>query len=339
MSDDKNIVLINLKPPYELKPSTMRMAAAARCMTKSVQQVLVASETDVLLIDLLAQEYAGEEEAEQQEPTKLEMTQTTFADIFAAAHTVILPDSMFVEKSRVFHFTAAFGQHGVPALAQYYQTGGTVLVQCVEGALSSACTAVMNNTFGTNWKMHVLADSITLGPTDTARRLFDTPHLPERVVWENSAFFLSCPADEGLYQVLLPTKEEFEKSFQAQDEMFERLGIVPDDKMDCFDVEKSWKDYVAKYSDRYGLALHVNVSGGQVIWYGDRSQTNRTMTFIFCKLLTLARVLEDAAAAHDDDDDFYHQKRKQALYEKPNAMMFMAVVVVVAAVGAKVLGY
>ena len=171
------------------------------------------------------------------------------------------------------------------ALQTFYENGGTVLVQCVEGALSSTCAAQINSLFGTDWKVTVLADAITLGPTTAAKRLFESPYLPERIVIKHSAFFLSCPADEGLYQVVLPTREEFEKSFKEQDKVFERLGIEMDKSMDCFDVEKSWNDYLEKYSNRYGIAMHAHEKGGHVVWYGDRSQTNRKMSFVFCKLL------------------------------------------------------
>ena len=278
MTTPLSIVLINLKPPYELKASTLRLASPGR--TSTIQQILVAEEK-LLTHDLLEIENSSSE----QEPSRLPCTAETFREIFDKSHTVILPDSMFMENSRIFNNTLAFINHGMKALQTFYENGGTVLVQCVEGALSSTCAAQINSLFGTDWKVTVLADAITLGPTTAAKRLFESPYLPERIVIKHSAFFLSCPADEGLYQVVLPTREEFEKSFKEQDKVFERLGIEMDKSMDCFDVEKSWNDYLEKYSNRYGIAMHAHEKGGHVVWYGDRSQTNRKMSFVFCKLL------------------------------------------------------
>eukprot|EP00977_Amphora_coffeiformis_P018949 scaffold6807_cov220-Amphora_coffeaeformis.AAC.17 len=329
MTEERSILLINLKPPYELKASTMRMASPGR--TSTIQQILI-GEKNLIWQDLSFLEYnsAGEDN-EDEEPNKVPCTEKAFADAFSTSHTVIIPDSMFVEKSRVFNNTKNFVEHGLAPLKAFYEQGGTVLVQCVEGALSSTCTAQINTLFGTDWKIHVLADTITLGPTKYAQRLFDSPYLPERVVIKDSAFFLSCPEEEGLYKVLLPTREEFCKTFKEQDEVFERLGIERDDSMECFDVDKSWEDYLKKYSDRYGLAIHAQ-GNGHVIWYGDRSQTNRTMSFVFCKLLNIGTL-----GTQNDEEDGEPILKKGSDF--PSGMILFAILIVFAAVIAKLLRF
>jgi hypothetical protein len=319
-----SIVFINLKPPYELKASTLRLASPGR--TSTIQQILIAKDT-LRLHNLLQVEYNAEE-TDETEPKTLPCTTDSFTNIFDNAHTVVLPDSLFMENSRIFNHTQSFLRHGVQALQSFYQNGGTVLVQCVEGGLSSACATQMNTLFGTDWKVSVLADDITLGPTPTAEQLFNSPYLPKEVVLKNSAFYVSCPINEGLYQVLLPSRQEFEKSFNEQDVLFERLGIEMDKSMSCFDVEKSWDDYIEKYSNQYGIAIHQNEQGaGHIIWYGDRSQTNRTMSFIFCKLLNVGVLGYDVM----DDVDVDVDKARRASSFSP-VMLFLALFAVIMAV-------
>lgn len=354
MTGERSILFINLKPPYDLKASTLRMASPDR--TSSVQQILVGS-TELIRQDLSFLEHnpsstrSGDDKNDEDEnedgpddddelecATRVPCTRESFVKAFEESHTVILPDSLFVENSRVFRHTENFIKHGLEALRAFYEErGGTVLIQCVEGALSSSCTGRVNATFGTDWKIHVLADAVALGPTPTATRLLQSRYLPEEIVIRDSAFFLSCPPDEGLYRVLLPTREEFDRSFEEQNEVFERLGIEKDDSMACFDVDKSWEDYLKKYTDRYGLAVHAASSGGgrgHVIWYGDRSQTNRTMSFLFCKLLNVGTLgttpVRDVAEGVRGDGVFATGGRM---------MILMASFAVVMALMAKYLGF
>ena len=304
------------------------MASPGRAST--IQQILI-DEKDLIAQDLSFLEYNSKGQGnEEEEPNRIPCTGKAFTDAFNKSHTVIIPDSMFVEKSRVFNNTKNFVEHGLAPLKAFYEQGGTVLIQCVEGALSSTCTAQINTLFGTDWKIHVLADAITLGPTKDAKRLFDSPYLPEKILIKDSAFFLSCPEEEGLYQVLLPTREEFGKTFREQDEVFERLGIERDDSMECFDVDKSWVDYLKKYSNRYGLAIHSQ-GNGHVIWYGDRSQTNRTMSFLFCKLLNIGTL----GTQNDDGDEAEFQKDSNV----PSGMVLFALLIVFAAIIAKLLRF
>ena len=102
----------------------------------------------------------------------------------------------------------------------------------------------------------------------------------------------------------------------------------------CFDVEKSWEDYQNKYTDRYGLALHAHNGGGHVIWYGDRSQTNRTMSFLFCKLLNIGTLGYQDDNQLDNDDDFAKVTRLV-----PSGTILVAFLVVLLAILAKLWGF
>lgn len=312
-SSKQSILFINLKPPYNLSPSTVVLAAQRRTCT--VHQALVL-EAEIVIRDLV-------EDTERKSPC----TNESFVELFDQCHTVVLPDSMFVMESQVF-ITKSFVENGLQALQSFYQRGGVVIVQCVEGALSTVSTP-LNELFGTQWKMHVLADATLLEPTDLAKRLLG-PFVPKDPKLDKTSFFVSCPADEGLYRVRVATREQFEKDFHAQDEIFERLGVEKDESMTCFNVEKSWNDYIDKYTDRYAVAIHGGPKG-HVVWYGDRGQTDTSMAFIFCKMLNLTSLIEHSV----DDEDVVHDASLPSM----NYAILASVFIVILAIFLKVMGW
>lgn len=284
----------------------------------------------------------------------LDVTDQRLDDILASCHTVIFPDSLLLSSSRIMDTNKAFVQAMVPALqcwlnhhnnkntnnsskqptSSQRRIQPTLIVQCVEGLRSASAVETLNKAVGTAWKVHVLPDAagVLADATATARRLFG-PFGPAQIeLDEQSQFVVSChdnnnsnanDDDEGLFRIQVGTREDFERDFHAQDELFERLGITMDDemddenakRMDCFDVEKSWQTHVEKYSDKYTAAVH-GANGYHVVWYGDRGQKDGRMTFCFCKLLNLhangvghgGDSTNDPAAHHHHDDDYILDK-------------------------------
>jgi len=270
----KDITLINVRPPYEMKASTLVMAAQN---TSKITQVLV-HEKEVLIIDL-----CQSEDEKGNNETKMDITADSFDKIFKASHTVVIPDGMFLEQSRVFH-TDKFRQCGLSALQKFYREGGTVLIQCLEG--SSSVGPHINDAFGTSWKLSFFENGFAV-PTATGKQLLG-PFAPKQPMLTGHPYFIECHSREGIYARYVSSKEEFVKDFHAQDETFERLGIEKDESMDCFNVEKSWENYLAKNTDRYCISIHEGEGNeGAVVWYGDRGQSE-SMSFVFCKLLKLA---------------------------------------------------
>ena len=328
-ANKKNITLINLSPPYGMDAGTLILAASHR--TSSVHQLLVC-EKEILLKDLTPSKDAvevdddeedddeddlveenskiqnksqedqpseNEKQAESDAKSKEEITAKpidlkSLATFFEKSHTVVLPDSMFYDKSRVFH-TEIFIENGaLEALKQFYISGGTVIVMCIEGFLF-AIDEKLNKLFGTDWKIQFSeVGSCSVVPTDCAVSICG-PFLPKNPLLKDNPHFIHCKEDQGLYKPLLQNKEQFVKSFHAQDEVFERLGIEQDESLDCFNVEKSWEKYRERYTDCYAIAVHERNSSsdttevkpkGTIVWYGDRGQSE-TMAFVFCKLLNL----------------------------------------------------
>jgi len=216
-----------------------------------------------------------------------------FDDIFASSHTVIIPDSMFSAKSQVFH-SEPFLQHGLQALLQhvYNDPNGTIIVLCVEGFHIGDS---LNEAFGTHWKLHIFGPC-TIDPTPRGLALMGN-YCPTKVELSGSPFLVELPnndpdPDEGLYQVVADSREEFEKDFKDQDAVFERLGIEKDETLTCFDMEKSWQLYVEKHANKYAIVQHEHTKddgskGGRVVWFGDREQSERGLSYVFCKLLNM----------------------------------------------------
>jgi hypothetical protein len=285
MMNKKNIIFINMEPPYKLQADTLLLAAPYT--TASVQQVLV-YDTELHVRDLSKNK---QEDADQYETT-LELCRESFDKLYDEAHTVVIPDALFSERSRIFK-TSAFLENGMPALRQYYKNGGgRVIVICMEGV--SNATENINALFDTDWKLQYFEKTTTVVPTDFARSLFGQ-FVPRQYNVKGMPYFISCAPGEGLFQQLMNDKETFVEDFHAEDEAFERLGIEKDESLDCFNVEKSWTQYVKKYTDRYCIALHVDDekegAGGQVVWFGDRGQSDG-LAFIFCKLFILDQLIE-----------------------------------------------
>jgi hypothetical protein len=310
----KNIIFINMEPPYKLKADTLLLAAPYT--TACIQQVLV-YDTELHVRNLASnsdkrsnnmddddQQDSNEDEDEEKETT-LQLSSDSFDKLYEDAHTVVIPDALFSERSKIFK-TTAFMQHGMEALGKFYKkNGGRVVVMCLEGGLWNA-TENMNRLFDTSWTLKYFEASTTVVPTPLARSLFG-PFVPHQYNVQGMPYFISCPAGEGLFQQLMTDKERFVEDFHAEDEAFERLGIEKDESMDCFNVEKSWTNYVKKYTDRHCIALHVdneksneknkNGGGGQVVWFGDRGQSDG-LAFIFCKLFILDQILEQQQQQH-----------------------------------------
>ncbi|KAL7579590.1 hypothetical protein ACA910_007956 [Epithemia clementina (nom. ined.)] len=336
----KNITLINLDPPYEMEASTLILASSHR--SSSVLQLLVC-EKEILLKDLTAPstkldddvddvvqvdedvdddgngnknddkkatESKDRKESNEEEKKGKPIPLDALGDIFAESHTVILPDSMFYDKSRIYFTETFLSNGGLDALQKFYKDGGTVIVMCLEGFLFSI-DEKLKGLFGTDWKIKFSEiGACQVVPTDSARSVLGQ-FLPKSPLLKENPHFITCPnSREGLYKPLLQTKEQFVESFHAQDEVFERLGIEEDKSMDCFNVEKSWEKYLEQYTDCYVVALHEGGTSsdgkreGSVVWYGDRGQSD-TMAFVFCKLLNLDphRRLGVSAAADTTSGD------------------------------------
>jgi hypothetical protein len=376
MNKKKNIIFINMEPPYKLKADTLLMAAPYT--TALIQQVLV-YDTELHVRTLASnneetrsnnsnmddddsdgdqQQGGGENE---QEETTLQLCSESFDKLYDDAHTVVLPDALFSERSKIFK-TTAFMQHGMEALGKFYKKngGGRVVVMCLEGGLSNAVDN-MNRLFDTSWALQYFEASTTVLPTPLARRLFG-PYVPQQYNVHGMPYFISCPKGEGLFQQLMSDKERFVEDFHAEDEAFERLGIEKDESMDCFNVEKSWTNYVKKYTDRYYIALHVDHDdnsnkeensrneggGGQVVWFGDRGQSDG-LAFIFCKLFILDQILErqqqqqqhqsrvaalPVNASTEDDDD----APALSLFAKargPSATLFLSILGIILALATR----
>jgi hypothetical protein len=276
MMSKKSITLINMNPPYEMKATTLMMAAP-HCTT-GVQQVLV-YETEIRIRDLVAG--AAVE-------TNKPLSVASFDAIYADSHTVVIPDAMFTEKSKVFK-SEAFVKHGMEALGSFQKAGGNVIVFCVEGTLVIGDT--LNRLFGTKWKIKFF-ESAAVEATDLAMATFGR-FLPMQAHLKDGSYFIDCPNKEGLYRRIMNDKKTFDENFRAEDATFEKLGIEKDETMDCFNIEKSWENYVSKYTNRYCIALHQGrYMEGHVVWYGDRGQSD-TMAYLFCKMLNLGSVSPD----------------------------------------------
>lgn len=264
----KYITYINMNPGYKLKAETLMMASPNK--TSSIQQVVV-GEKELVINDMLdtSREY------------KMEMEEDSFKKIYDESHVVMIADSMFAKLSRVFH-TENFQKYGVESLSDYYKRGGNVFILCIEGVLNVG--EKLNELFGTKWKVQCFENS-TIEATSQGEYVCG-PYIPKSVHLDGTPYFISCPVHEGLYRKYMSNKDEFVKSFHEQDEQFEKLGIVKDGSLDCFNVEKSWKNYVKKYTDTFCICLHEGEgSEGNIVWYGDRNQTQTELSYVFCKLL------------------------------------------------------
>ena len=316
----KNITLINLSPPYKLQPYVLKLASPHR--TQSIVQCLVYEE-DVNVIDL-----------ETEESQKRPIETNVFEEIFAASHTIVIPDAMFTKESRVFH-TDKFVDKALGALEKFYkEQEGNVIILCFEGIFGIG--SAVNPIFGTKWSVKFFENCLA---QPTARGLdFLGPNVPKDPQLNDCPYFLDAPTEEGLYARMLATKDQFIKDFHAEDETFERLGITPTEGMDCFDAEKSWENYVRRNTDRFVICLHQGTAPGEgnVVWYGDRGQSEG-MSFVFCKFLNMgpsAQGLLDGKLASGDECAVVSKRA-----ELPSAMIIVSVLVIILAVVAKFMGY
>lgn len=273
----KSIALINLSPPYGMKASTL-VLATQHCETTSVLQVLV-MENELSVNDLLLTD-------DENSPRKQPINKETIQEILDTTHTVVIPDSMLASESRIFH-SDLFVEYGLEPLKQFYQDGNTVIIVCFEGIFSVGQT--INDLFGTNWKVQ-LKESSSVEPTERGHQLLGD-FAPKNVYLQDNPFFVECPKDEGLYQVQLMTREQFEEDFYAQDAIFEKMGIEKDETLTCFNVEKSWEGYLEKNRNQYAIAVHHD-GKGHVVWSGDRGQSD-AMSFVFCKMLNIGTILRN----------------------------------------------
>ena len=305
-----------------------------------------------------------EEDKEENDGSKKKVTSAkpialeSLGTFFAASHTVILPDSLFYDKSRVFHTELFLNNGGLEALQSFYKKGGTVIVMCLEGFLfSSGVDDKLNELFGTEWSIQLSdVDSCTVVPTPSGQSVLG-PFTPKRPVLKDNPHFITCPNKEGLYKPLMQSKEEFVQSFRAQDEIFERLGIEEDDKMDCFNVDKSWEKYQERYNSSYAIAIHEGRGEGEgsVVWYGDRGQSE-TMGFVFCKLLNLhpkrrfgfsSSSTSSSSSSSNNDDKKKANPSNTTLFRGLSALdlnndggwtVYVSIVVVLIAILARILG-
>jgi len=273
---DKNIVLINLNPPYEMKVSSI-LAASPR--TSSILQVLV-HETEVVVRDLVTET-----------ETRQKLNTESFDRVFQECHTVVLPDSMFTRESFVFE-TEQFLDNALDALQTFYKKGGNVVVLCVEGVFSVG--RLLSNLFGCNWKIGLI-ESTECEPTDRGREVLGG-YLPEAFL-NGKAHFMEAPKAEGLYRRKMCTKEDYMKEFEEGNETFRKLGLDPDDdseglNFNVYDFEKSWQNYVKRYKNNYCICVHEGSgSEGRLIWYGDRGQ-NEKLAYVFLKTFNLGATID-----------------------------------------------
>jgi hypothetical protein len=314
----KSIVLINMNAPYSLGAPTLMLASPGR--TSTIHQLLVYDD-NLKLKDLVAHK-GNDDNDDEHVPYPLEAS--SFDTIFSHAHTVIVPDGLLCHDSKVFK-TDAFLNHGIESLVRFYNKGGNVIVVCIEGVFSVGTE--LDKHFGTDWKFKFF-EATTVEPTERGRALFGT-FTPKSVHLKGIPYFLSCPDNEGLYQKRMDNKDEFTKHFHEEDETFEKLGIEKDESMDCFNVEKSWDNYIRRYSNSYCICLHEGDGGGKVVWYGDRGESD-SMSFVFCKILNFG----GEQIRIKDDSRSYHKPKTILLKEQPIAtwQLAAAVLVVVLAV-------
>jgi hypothetical protein len=321
MTEQKNITLINLKPPFNLQPHVLKLASPQR--TKSIVQVLVC-ETELKVIDL---------ETEQTEARPIETH--VFEEIFEASHTIIIPDAMFSKASKVFH-TELFVDKALKVLEKFYrEREGTVIIMCFEGIYGIG--SLINPIFDTKWQVKFFE---TCTAERTARGIkFLGPYAPKTPELKECPYFVDAPDEEGLYARLLADREAFISGFHAEDETFERLGITPTDGMDCFDAEKSWENYMRRYTGRYVICLHEGKASteGNVVWYGDRGQSEG-MSFVFCKFLNLgssARGLLDERQSTESEANVVVHKPQMIT----SMTTIVSMLVILAALLAKYMGY
>jgi hypothetical protein len=322
MTSKRNITLINNKPPYNLDPKTMCLASPHR--TASVTQVLVC-ETNVRIADLI--------HPQQEAETNQTADESLWRDLFSNSHTVVIPDAMLTKDSTVFYSAQFIDTGGLTQLQAFYENGGNVIVLCLEGIFGVA--KPINELFGTDWHVKFF-ESCVCKPTERAEELLG-PFLPKTPSLTDTPYFMQAPKDEGLYERLLVDKETFMLDFKAQDETFERLGIDPDPSLDCFDPEKSWDNYLRRYTDRYAICLHEGKNGqGSVVWYGDRGQSE-CMSYVFCKFLNLganAHGILDERQFADAQVIATHLKRKLI----PSFWTVASILAILLAIVAKIMG-
>ncbi|GKY98422.1 hypothetical protein MPSEU_000799700 [Mayamaea pseudoterrestris] len=321
MTETKNILLINLKPPYSLKPSILKLTSPQR--TQSVIQCLI-YEDSVNIVDL---------ETEQSEQKPIESA--VFEDLFFNSHTIIVPDGIFSKDSRVFH-TDKFIDQALSVLECFYkERQGNVIIMAFEGIFGIG--SAINPVFGTEWSVKFF-ENCRAAPTARGYEILG-PNIPKAPDLTDLAYFIDAPEEEGLYCRMLASKEDFLKDFHAEDETFERLGITPTEGMDCFDAEKSWENYVRRNSGRYVICLHKGTAPGEgtVVWYGDRGQSSG-MSFVFCKMLNLGVSARGLLDDKDPTDEYIQPATLMRHWELPSTMTIASVLAILLAIVAKLMG-
>jgi len=130
--------------------------------------------------------------------------------------------------------------------------------------------------------------------------------------------------------------------------VFERLGIEKDETKDYFNVDKSWANYLEKYQNAYCICLHRdnNGNGGTIVWFGDRSYKDKSLSFVFCKMLNFGatRTQDLLAAGAAAQQQLYEEFGDKAHYYNestggPSHMVILTVLVLIVAVVVKVAGW
>jgi hypothetical protein len=269
MKTKKTIVFIDILLPYRLGPRHILEATKARTST---------------VIKLAAyQERFEERDLISEKSQEHKYKAAAFDKIFAAAHTIVLPDSMFITGSMYFE-TEGFLYHGIRPLVDFYKNGGNIIVFCSEGTRSIGDD--LNPLFGTDWKFAFAKPEVVeatargrdlLGNVDSDSSFFDS-----------KLSFLTCPKHEVLFRPQPTSKLEFiEENFS---EKYYSEGL--EHEYDA-EIEKAWERYVETSTSIGNVCLHKGPNGGNIMFYSDRGQEG-FMRPVFCKFLDLHTCLANA---------------------------------------------
>jgi hypothetical protein len=248
----KSLILFHLNPLYGLKASDF-----LNDTTSSVFQIVL-QEDHFELKNLI-------DETEENKP----FVSSSFNEVLAAAHTVVISDSMFTENSFLIE-TEDFLREGLPSLVKYYEAGGNVMVQCAEGVYEIG--NLLSASFGTKWQLGAI-ESTKCIPTSKGLELLGIE--PFEAYLSGKVHFMKTSPDEGIVAYnMYKNKEEF----------FNENDLDPDEPED--DAEESWQRYLQQYEHQHAVAFYKG-GNGMIIWNGDRGQ-NTEMQGVFMKLLQLS---------------------------------------------------
>lgn len=199
----------------------------------------------------------------------LPLCSQSFDKIFDESAIVIIHDCMFSRESFLADTDDFFDKGGMNALVKYFENGGAVLVQCVEG--NFAIGSLLSERFGCKWNLHDIESEYVVA-SDRGRHLLGEDAVPrEPTLCSGKIHFMRCPKGEGLVEKRIYTKEEFIESWGP----------------DFGEEEESYQRYKKNHCGQFAVCVYEGIGlEGKVIWNGDRGQ-NPGLQKTFEKLLTL----------------------------------------------------